>query len=102
MKFKPLGDRILVQRTEVEEEVRGGIVIPDSAHKREKAATQEGVVAALGSQAYSEVKEPWCEVGDHVLYAKYGGVRLQDPDTGIEYVMINDDDILCKIGETSE
>jgi chaperonin GroES len=100
--LEPLGYRVMVRPKDMEQVTEGGIVIPDSAHKREKAATQEGVVAALGSQAYSEVKEPWCEVGDHVLYAKYGGVRLQDPDTGIEYVMINDDDILCKIGETSE
>lgn len=100
--LEPLGYRVMIRPKDLEQVTEGGIVIPDSAHKRGKAATQEGVVVALGSQAYSEVKEPWCKVGDHVLYAKYGGTRIKDPATEAEYVMINDDDVLCKIGETSE
>jgi chaperonin GroES len=34
MQIKPLGDRVLLKRTETEEEVRGGIIIPDTAKEK--------------------------------------------------------------------
>lgn len=45
MKLKPLGDRVLVERLEIQEQVKGGIIIPDTA----KEKPQEGKVIAVGS-----------------------------------------------------
>jgi co-chaperonin GroES (HSP10) len=36
----------------------------------------------------------WCKVGDVVLYARYGGVIIEDPDTKKKYVVINDEDLI--------
>ena len=45
MKIKPLGDRVLLRRVEEDEQIRGGIIIPDSA----KEKSQEAEVVALGT-----------------------------------------------------
>ena len=49
MKVKPLGDRVLLKRVETEEEVRGGIIIPDTA----KEKPQEAQVVAVGDGKYT-------------------------------------------------
>ena len=92
MKVKPLGDRVLVKPIEEGEQVKGGIIIPDTA----KEKPQEGLVIAVGPGKVSEsgqaiamnVKE-----GDKVLYAKYGGteVRLDD----IDHLIMSESDILA-------
>ena len=43
MKIKPLGERVLLKRIEEDEQIRGGIIIPDSA----KEKSQEAEVVAL-------------------------------------------------------
>ncbi|MBU6207119.1 MAG: co-chaperone GroES, partial [Alphaproteobacteria bacterium] len=50
MKFKPLHDRVLVERIEADEKTAGGIIIPDTA----KEKPQEGKVVAVGTGARSE------------------------------------------------
>jgi chaperonin GroES len=91
MKFKPLGDRILVQRTEAEEEVRGGIVIPDTA----KEKPQEGVVVAVGDGRVldsGDRVEMAVKTGDRVLFGKYGGTETSIDD--VEYLILREDDVL--------
>ena len=91
MKFKPLGDRILVQRTEAEEEVRGGIVIPDTA----KEKPQEGVVVAVGDGRVldsGDRVEMAVKTGDRVLFGKYGGTETTIDD--VEYLILREDDVL--------
>lgn len=91
MKFKPLGDRILVQRTEAEEEVRGGIVIPDTA----KEKPQEGIVVAVGAGRVldsGDRVELAVKAGDHILFGKYGGTETTIDD--VEYLVLREDDVL--------
>jgi chaperonin GroES len=91
MKFKPLGDRILVQRTEAEEEVRGGIVIPDTA----KEKPQEGIVVAIGDGRVldsGDRVEMAVKTGDRVLFGKYGGTETTIDD--VEYLILREDDVL--------
>ena len=91
LKIKPVGDRILIQHREDKEQVRGGIIIPDSA----KEKPQEAKVIALGSGRKDkdgnltpfEVK-----VGDIVLVAKYGGSEVKLD--GEKYTLVREDDIL--------
>jgi len=91
MAFKPLGDRILVQRSEADEEMRGGLVIPDTA----KEKPQEGKVIAVGDgktlDSGEKVKMA-VKVGDQVLFGKYSGTDVTIDDE--EYLILREDDVL--------
>ncbi len=94
LKIKPLGDRILVEPIEEQEEKKGGIIIPDSA----KEKPQESKVIALGTgKTDDDGKKVPFEVkkGDKVLVSKYGGTEIKLD--GKEYKILNSDDILAII-----
>ncbi len=96
MKIQPLGDRVLVQAVEAAEQVKGGIVIPDTA----KEKPQEAKVVALGTGKVDEngKKLPFdVKVGDVVLTSKYGGTEVKIDDQ--EYKILNSDDILAVISK---
>lgn len=83
MKISPLGKRVLIRPVSESEEVKGGIIIPDSA--REKP--QMGEVVAVGTADDFTVK-----VGDTVLLPKYGGAEVKLNDE--VHQLVNEDDIL--------
>lgn len=90
-KIKPLGDRVLVKHVEEGEQVRGGIIIPDSA----KEKPQEAEVIALGSGRKDENGKPQpfeVKVGDRVLISKYGGTEVKIEDQ--KFLLLREDDIL--------
>lgn len=94
VKIKPIGDRVLVEHIEEKEQVRGGIIIPDSA----KEKPQEAKVIALGTGKKGEdgkVTAFEVKVGDRVLISKYGGTEIKIE--GKEYKLLNSDDILAVI-----
>ena len=84
MKFKPLGERALVQIVEREETTASGIVLPDTA--KEKPQTAE--VVAVG-QFENGVKVP---EGDVIVFAKYSGTEISLD--GEDYMILDADDIL--------
>lgn len=91
MNLKPLGDRVLVQRVEAGEEIRGGIVIPDSA----KEKPQEGVVVAVGAGRVLESGQKVAmslKAGDKVLFGKYSGSEIKLNDE--EYLIMTEGEIL--------
>ncbi len=78
-KLQPLGDRIVVRPIEREEVTKGGIVLPDTA----KEKPQEGKVLAVGPGRLSEDGKRIAmdvQVGDIVIYAKYGGTEYRIDD----------------------
>ncbi|HTG13675.1 MAG TPA: co-chaperone GroES [Blastocatellia bacterium] len=89
--IRPLQDRIIIRRIEEGEQIRGGIIIPDSA----KEKPQEGEVIAVGAgkkldsgeRVVMDVKE-----GDRVLFGKYAGTEVKLDDE--EYLIMREDDIL--------
>lgn len=89
--IKPLHDRVLVRRIEEGEQIRGGIIIPDTAKEKpqegEVIAAGAGKVRDDGSRATLDVK-----AGDRVLFGKYSGseVKLE----GEEYLIMREDEIL--------
>lgn len=90
-KIKPLHDRVLVRRIEEKEQVRGGIIIPDTA--REKP--QEGEVIAVGSGKLLDNGtriEPGVQTGDRILFGKYSGTEIKLDDE--EYLILREDEIL--------
>ena len=92
--FKPLGNRVVVEPQEGEEQMSaGGIYIPDTA----KEKPQEGMVVAVGPGRLSDdgSRVPMeVEVGDTVVYSKYAGTEYSEGDT--EYLVLREDDILFK------
>lgn len=91
VKIKPIGDRVLVEHIEEKEQVRGGIIIPDSA----KEKPQEAKVIALGTGKKSEDGKTLAfevKVGDRVLISQYGGSEVKLD--GKKYKLVREDDIL--------
>lgn len=92
MKLKPLNDRVLVKRLEMEEKTAGGIYIPDSAKEKpmkgEIMAAGPGKLDDKGERVAMTVK-----VGDTVLFAKYAGSEVTID--GDETLVMREDDILA-------
>ncbi len=94
-KLKPLGDRVVVRPLEVEEVMRGGIILPDTV--REKPQEGEVVAVGPGRQTDDGKRIPIdAKAGDKVLYAKYGGTEIKDGDE--ELLILRESDILAKVG----
>ncbi len=95
VKIKPLGDRVLLEICENNEQMKGGILIPDSA----KEKPQEYKVVALGTGKNDEHGKKIAfdvAVGDIVLTSRYGGTEVKVD--GKEYKIVGQDDILAVIG----
>ena len=91
LKIKPVGDRILVQRVEEKEQVRGGVIIPDSA----KEKPQEAKVIALGTGAKGKDGSalPFeVRAGDTVLIGPFAGSEIKLE--GQKFTLVREDDIL--------
>lgn len=92
MNIKPLHDRILVNRLEGdEEEVRGGIVIPDTA----KEKPQEGEVVAVGDGKFLDSGQKVAmsvKAGDKILFGKYSGTEVKIDDG--EFLIMREDEVL--------
>ncbi|HEX6935681.1 MAG TPA: co-chaperone GroES [Actinomycetes bacterium] len=93
--IKPLEDRIVVQPSDAEQTTASGLVIPDTA----KEKPQEGVVLAVGPGRFNEdgdARVPLdVQVGDTVLYSKYGGTEVKYG--GEEYLVLSARDVLAII-----
>ena len=91
MKIRPLYDRIVIERLEEKETVRGGIIIPDSA----KEKPQEGKVLAIGKGKMLEdgrILPLDVKVGQKVLFGKYAGNEIKLD--GEEYTLMREDEVL--------
>ena len=89
--IKPLHDRVIVKRIEEGEQVRGGIIIPDSA----KEKPQEGEVIAVGLGKYREDGSRQAldvKAGDRVLFGKYSSSEIKID--GEELLIMREDEIL--------
>ena len=90
--IRPLGDRILVEAVEENQEKKGGIVIPDIA--KEKPMECRVVALGTGKTDDNGKKVPFeMKKGDRLLVAKYGGTEVNLE--GKEYRIFNSDDVLA-------
>jgi|TARA_B100000809_G_scaffold243942_1_gene269404 chaperonin GroES len=92
MKFRPLGDRVLVRRTDEEQTSEGGIVLPGSAAEK----PSQGEVLAVGpgkSLENGETQAVAVKEGDLVVFGQYAGSNTVKVD-GDELVVLNEQDIL--------
>ncbi len=91
MKFRPLYDRILVERVESEEVTKGGIILPDTA----KEKPQQGKIIAVGSGRRTDdgkIIPLELKAGDTILFGKYSGSEIKIE--GTEYLIMKEDDVL--------
>ena len=97
--IRPLHDRVVVKRVETQEQVRGGIIIPDTA----KEKPQEAEVIAVGSgKLLDDGKRSPMDVkaGDRIMIGKYSGSEIKYNDQ--EYVILREEEILAVIGNGSK
>ena len=76
MSFRPLHDRILVERIEAEAKTAGGIIIPDTANEK----PQEGLVISVGNGTINEdgdVRPLDVKAGDRILFGKWSGTEVK-------------------------
>ena len=93
IKLEPLGDRLVVKPIEREEVTKGGIVLPDTV----KEKPQEGNVLAVGPGRVSDDGNRIAmdiQVGDVVVYSKYGGTEIKIEDEDL--IILRESDILAK------
>ena len=94
IKLQPLGDRVVVERDELEEITSGGIVLPDSAQDKPARGTivsvGDGKLLDDGTRSQLQVK-----VGDHVLFSSYSGEGFKIDDD--ELLLMREEDILAVV-----
>ena len=93
--IRPLHDRVIVRRIEEGEQVRGGIIIPDTA----KEKPQEGEVVAVGNGKILDngtKVAPDVKAGDKILFGKYSGTDIKID--GEEYLILREDEVLAVLG----
>ena len=93
LKLQPLADRLVVKPIAREEVTKGGIFLPDTA----KEKPQEGEVLAVGPGRLTEDGKRIAmdvQVGDRVIYTKYGGAEIKIDDE--ELIILRESDILAK------
>lgn len=95
MAFRPLHDRVVVERLEGEEKTKGGIIIPDTV----KEKPQEGKVIAVGPGGRDEngKRTPLAvKAGDRILFGKWSGAEVKID--GNDLLIMKESDILGVVG----
>lgn len=94
--LKPLGNRVLVQRLEPQETMKGGIILPDSAKKKQETAKVVSVGSGKRLDDGNILPIP-VKVGDVILMDKYSGQEVTIDDE--EFMILKADDIIATIEE---
>ena len=91
MKFRPLGDRVVVRRVKEEQKTAGGIIIPETAQEK----PQEGEVISVGPGALDDAGKrvaPEVKAGDFVLFGKWSGTEVKVD--GEDLLIMKESDIM--------
>ncbi len=91
MKFRPLGDRVVVHRVQEEQKTAGGIIIPDTAQEK----PQEGEIVSVGPGALDDAGKrvtPEVKAGERVLFGKWSGTEVKID--GEDLIIMKESDIM--------
>ena len=91
MKFRPLGDRVVVRRVKEDQKTPGGIIIPDTVQEK----PQEGEIIAVGPGALDDNGKrvvPEVKPGDHIIFGKWSGTEVKVD--GDELLIMKESDIM--------
>ncbi len=124
--IRPVGHHLVVRPVQLPRKSEGGIIINfkgSEAEKLQRAGRMVGQVEAIGPQCWKahasalvdlpdalkgEALEPWCKVGDWVVYSRHAGKFIKEPTIPLaeqedsELYVINDDDIIAVLPPQSE
>jgi chaperonin GroES len=92
--LRPIGNKVIIEKVEAEQQTTGGIIIPDNA----KEKPNQGKVVAVGNGSLDQNGNRIsidCKEGDIVCYAKYSGTEVKINNK--EYIVIEEKDILFVI-----
>lgn len=89
---------------------KAGFVLPDAIAEdldaemnRQQASVDQGYVLTIGKTAFRDFGgDAWCAVGDYVAYARHAGKWVKDPETDENILVINDEDVICRITNKEE
>lgn len=103
MNIVPCGHRLVVKPFNLQEhdEVfarakRAGLELLPVDQRKQEVNIDQGTVISIGPSAWKDFGGTnWCEVGDVVGFAKYGGKYIKDPVTKEDYLVLNDEDVIC-------
>jgi co-chaperonin GroES (HSP10) len=76
----------------IEEATAGGIIIAETIRDAHGQAQTTGTLVAVGEDAWKDFARKWAEIGEKVMYSKYGGLIIEGMD-GKEYRLLNDEQI---------
>ena len=99
MKFRPLHDRVVVERIDAEAKSAGGIIIPDTA----KEKPQQGKIVGVGPGGrddHGKLIPIDLKVGDRVLFGKWSGTEVKIE--GVEYLIMKESDIMGVLDGAAE
>ncbi len=91
MKFRPLGDRVVVRRVQEEQKTAGGIIIPDTAQEK----PQEGQIVSVGPGALDDAGKrvaPEVKAGQRILFGKWSGTEVKID--GEDLIIMKESDIM--------
>ena len=92
MALKPLGDRVVVKQDEAETTTASGLVLAATATEK----PDRGIVVAIGEGKLDNngnLVKPPVNIGDSVIYSRYGGTDVKDGDD--EFIILRSDDIFA-------
>ncbi len=98
MKFRPLHDRVVVERITADQKTAGGIIIPDSAQEK----PQQGKIVAVGPGGRDESGKLIpidVKPGDLVLFGKWSGTEVKID--GQDFLIMKESDIMGVLDESS-
>ena len=93
MNVKPLGDRVVIKNIEVNETVKGGILLPGTA--KEKPQMAEVLAVGPGGMVDGKEVKMQVSVGQKVIYSKYAGTEVKVDDK--ELIIVRQSDILAVV-----
>ena len=98
---QPFGSYVIVKPKELEKKSNGGIILARLDEDRARGAVIEGHVVAIGPLAFKDDLNPsgipWYEIGDRVVFVKYGGKFITYDDE--LYIVFRYEDIMCKLDD---
>lgn len=94
--LEPRGKAVLIHAYEPERK-KSLIELPSEIRERAAMIEQRAVVVAVGNDAWSDEAEPRALPGDKVLVTKFAGMMAVGPADGMQYRLVNDRDIFCRI-----
>jgi chaperonin GroES len=97
MKFRPLHDRVVVERIDAEAKSAGGIIIPDTAQEK----PSQGEIIAVGPGGRDEAGKLIpidLKKGDHVLFGKWSGTEVKLDS--VDYLIMKESDIMGVLEDT--